>query len=154
MQLGRYRKLLFGNWPFFLVALMGVLLLAGAQADEVLNAPEVAGFRGEVTGTVKSAQPDGRAFVLAISKAEVGPSSTLKEGTPLLGKELNLGVRMPKNAEGIAGPHAEDVAYIKTLKPGMVITVKIFSVHDKPQVQRIQGPGRSVEGIEPPEKTK
>jgi hypothetical protein len=132
-----------------------MLLLAGAKADEVQNGAEVAGFRGQVTGTVKSAQPDGRAFVLAINKAEVdAASSTLKEGTPLLGKELSLGVRMPRNAEGVAGPHADDVAYIKTLKPGMVITVKIFSVHDKPQVLRIQGPGQSIEGGEAPGKAR
>src|SRR5262249_49180851 len=141
--------------PFNLVALLGIALLASANADEVQNGPEVAGFRGQVTGSVKSAQADGRAFVLAISKAEVDlASSTLKEGTPLLGKELSIGVRMPKNAEGVAGPHADDVAYIKTLKPGMVISVKIFSVHNSPQVLRIQAPGQTVEANEPPQKSR
>ena len=129
------------------MTVIGMVLLAGARADEVENGPAVAGFRGEVMGKVKSAQADGRAFVLAISKAEVDPaSSSLKEGAPLLGKELNIGVRMPKNADGVASLHADDVAYIKTLKPGMVITVKIFAPRANPQVLRIQGPGQSVEG--------
>jgi hypothetical protein len=133
--------------PFFVMAVIGMVLLVGVKADEVENGPPVASFRGEVTGRVKSAQADGQAFVLTISKAEVdAASSSLKESAPLLGKELSIGVRMPKNADGVASPHADDVAYIKTLKPGIVITVKIFSVHSNPQVLRIQGPGQSVEG--------
>ena len=140
------RKIIFRSLPFFVMAVIGIVLLVGAKADEVENGPEVAGFRGEVTGRVKSAQADGRAFVLAISKAEVDSASSLKESAPLLGKELNIGVRMPKSADGVASPHADDVAYIKTLKPGMVITVKIFAPRASPQVLRIQGPGQSVEG--------
>jgi hypothetical protein len=137
------------------VALIGTVLLVSANADEVQNGSEVAGFRGQVTGTVKSAQADGRAFVLVINKAEVDPeNSALKESAPLLGKELSIGVRMPRNAEGVASPHADDVAYIKTLNPGVIITVKIFSVHSNPQILRIQGPGQRVEGAEPPQKAK
>ena len=135
------------------MAVVGMVLLVGAKAGEAENGPEVAGFRGEVTGKVKSAQADGRVFVLAINKAEVDPAnSSLKESAPLLGKELSIGVRMPKNADGVAFPHPDDVAYIKTLKPGMVITVKIFAVHSNPQVLRIQSPGQSVEGTDPPPK--
>ena len=141
------RRIFSRGLTFFVMAAIGMVLLVGAKADEVENGPGVAGFRGEVTGRVKSAQADGRAFVLTISKAEVDPAtSSLKESAPLLGKELNIGVRMPKNAEGVASPHADDVAYIKTLKPGMVITVKIFAPRSNPQVLRIQGPGQSVEG--------
>lgn len=131
-----------------LVALLalGFVMQVHAEGTEVQNAEEVAGFRGEVTGTVKSTQPDKPNFVLAISKAEVGPSSTLKDGAPLLGKELTIGVRMPKSIEGVASPHPEDVAYIKTLKPGTVITVKIFSVRNNPRVLRIQAPGHTAKG--------
>ncbi len=118
-----------------------------AQVNEVQNPQEVAGFRGQVTGTVKSALPDGPSFVLAISKAEADPAtSDLKEGAPLVGKELTIGVRMPKNAAGVAGPHPDDVAYIKTLKPGMSITVKIFAPRANPRVLRIQGPGQPAKG--------
>jgi hypothetical protein len=125
----------------------GLAMQMHAEVTEVQNAPEVAGFRGEVTGTVKSTEPDKPNFVLAISKAEpAAENSTLKDGAPLIGKELTLGVRMPRNAEGVGAPHPDDIAYIKTLKPGMVITVKIFSVHDKPRVMRIQGPGQPAKG--------
>ena len=133
-------------WPL-MMALAVLALHAGAQANEVENAQEVAGFWGQVTGTVKSAQADGGGFVLAINKAEVDPArSSLKESAPLLGKELTIGVRMPKNAAGVASPHPDDVAYIKTLKPGMVITVKIFAPRANPRVSRIQAPGQSAEG--------
>ena len=127
----------------------GMALLARATADEVENIKEVAGFRGQVTGTVKSAQADGRAFVLAISTAEFDPaSSDLKENAPLVGKDLTIGVRMPKNPDGVGYPHPDDVAYLKTLKPGMVITVKIFATRSSPRVLRIQSPGKSVGGTE------
>src|SRR4051812_27470459 len=117
------------------MAVIGMALLVSVKADEVGNGPGGAGFRGEVTGMVKSAQSDGRAFILTISKAEVDPAtSNLTESAPLLGKELNVGVRMPKNADGVAFPHVDDVAFIKTLKPGMVITVKIFAPRANPQV--------------------
>jgi hypothetical protein len=140
------RRAFFQHLPFFVIAAIGMVLPGGAKANEVENGPEVAGFRGEVTGKVKSAQADGGCFVLSISKAELDPAnSTLKEGAPLVGKELIIGVRMPKNADGVSSPHPDDMAYIKTLKPGMGIKVKIFAVHSNPRVLRIQGPGRSVE---------
>jgi hypothetical protein len=120
-----------------------------AETKEVQNPQEVAGFRGQVTGTVKSAQPDAPSFVLAISKAEADPAnSDLKEGAPLVGKELTIGVRMPKNAAGVAGPHPDDIAYIKTLKPGTAITVKIFAPRANPRVLRIQGPGQNAGGTD------
>jgi hypothetical protein len=132
---------------------LGLGLPLAAQVKEVENGPEVAGFRGEVTGKVKSAQPDAPSFVLAITKAEVDPAaSELKDSAPLLGKELTIGVRMPKNAAGVASTHPDDVAYIKTLKPGMLITVKIFSVHANPRILRIQGPGQTVEETAVPPK--
>lgn len=144
----RHRKTVFRA---FLSLAAGFVLAVGANATEVENGPEVAGFRGEVTGAVKSAQEDGRVFVLVIKKAEVDAAGTssLKDSAPLLGKELSIGVRMPKNADGVGSPHPDDVAYIKTLKPGMVISVRIFSVHNNPQVLRIQSPGHSVEGTQP-----
>ena len=58
----------------------------------------------------------------------------------MVGKDLTLGTRMPRK-DGKPYNSEEDVAYIKTLKPGMMITVKIFSVISAPTVQRIQGPG-------------
>jgi hypothetical protein len=144
-QTGRARRT-FLRGLAVLVAL-GFVIQMQARADEVQNAPELAGFRGQVTGTVKSTQPDKPSFVLAISKAEADPAaSTLKDGAPLLGKELTLGVRMPRNADGVGAPHPDDIAYIKTLKPGMLITVKIFSVHNNPRVLRIQGPGQPAKG--------
>ncbi len=127
-------------------SVVAVLLLALARAvvaDEAENVAEVAGFRGEVTGEVKSAQADGRQFVLAIARAEFDPaSSALKDNAPLVGKQLTIGVRMPKK-DGVGYPHPDDVAYIQTLKPGMTITVKIFAPQSNPKVLRIQAPGKS-----------
>lgn len=128
----------------FILALAGLALHAGAETKEVENAQEVAGFWGQVTGKVKSVQADGGGFVLAIEKAEVdADKSTLKESATLLGKELAIGVRMPKNPAGVASRHPDDVAYIKTLKPGTVITVKIFAPRSNPRLLRIQGPGQT-----------
>src|SRR4051812_18402948 len=115
--------------------------LAAAYAGEVENPGEVAGFRGEITGIVKSANADGSGFTITVSKATFNPeASALKDNAPLIGKELALGVRMPKT-DGQAHQHPDDLAYIKTLKPGDAIAVKIFSVHSNPRVLRIQAPG-------------
>jgi hypothetical protein len=133
------------DWASALV--LSVIMVFGAtvaRGQEVENPAEVAGFRGVVEGKVKSAQEDGRAFVLAVSRAEFDPKgSTLKNNAPLVGKELRIGVRMPKK-DGQPYPHPSDVEYLKGLKPGMTISVKVFSVHDKPRVVRIQEPGRTV----------
>ncbi len=132
------------------VAMIGMALQVGAMAAEPENVPEALGFWGQVTGTVKSAQDDGRCFVLVVAKAEVDPAaSALKDSAPMVGKELKIGVRMPRKPDGVAGPHADDVAYIKTLKPGMVITVQIFAPRSNPKVLRIQGPGKTVTAGKP-----
>ena len=141
----------------FAVAMIGMALQVGAAATEPENVPEAVGFWGQVTGTVKSAQDDGRCFVLVVSKAEVDPAaSALKDSAPMVGKELEIGVRMPrKKTDGVASPHADDVAYIKTLKPGMVITVTIFAPRSNPKVLRIQEPGKTVTAADqPPQKEK
>jgi len=81
--LGGKRRNAWLVWQF-VVALMSVVLVLGARADEVENPKEVEGFWGTVTGEVKSAQADGRAFVLTITKAEFDPaSSALKDNAPI-----------------------------------------------------------------------
>jgi hypothetical protein len=140
-------------WPALVLAV--AFLFAShatrALAGEVENAPEVAGFWGVVTGTVKSADADGKNFVLKISKADFDPAATvLKDNAAMVGKELTIGTRMPKAADGVAHQHPDDVAYIKTLKPGMVITVKIFAPRSNPRLSRIQGPGKSADAAETP----
>ena len=62
----------------------------------------------------------------------------------MVGKDLTLGTRMPRK-DGKPFPSEEDIAYIKTLKPGMKITVKIFSVVSNPRIQRIQAPGKAAD---------
>jgi hypothetical protein len=115
--------------------------LARAVADEVENPPDVAGFRGEVVGVVKSAKSDGSGFVLTVEKAKFDlDASKLKDNAPLIGKELGIGVRMPKT-NGESHQHPADLAYVKSLKPGDVIAVKIFSVVKNPRLLRIQEPG-------------
>lgn len=129
-----------------LLAALAILFFGTAIAAEVENPPEVAGFIGQVTGTVKSVRPEDPSFVLAVTKAEAdAATSTLKDGAPLVGKQLTFGVRMPKT-DGVGHPHPDDTAYIKTLKPGMVITVKVFAPRSSPRVLRIREPGQSVDG--------
>src|SRR4051812_35652883 len=144
----------FGSLPgrVLVVVALALLCLAKAGAAEVENPPEVAGFIGQVTGTVKSVQPNEPAFVLAVTKAEAdSATSTLKDGAPLVGKQLTFGVRMPKT-DGMGHPHPDDTAYIKTLKPGMVITVKVFAPKSSPRVLRIREPGQSADGGSAPSK--
>ncbi len=82
---------------FLVLTALGICSLGSAVAAEVENPQEVAGFFGQVTGTVKSVQPNDPSFVLAVTKAEPDPAtSTLKDGAPLVGKQLTFGVRMPK----------------------------------------------------------
>ena len=120
--------------------LIGLTLAFCAIASFGATPKEAVGFWGTVTGKVKSAKPDGTSFVLTVSDAQPEEKSKVKDGAPMVGKDLTLGTRMPRK-DGKPYNSEEDVAYIKTLKPGMMITVKIFSVISAPTVQRIQGPG-------------
>jgi hypothetical protein len=130
-----------GKW----VAMVVCLGVAVAAREVAAATPkEAVGFRGTVTGTVKSARPDGMSFVLKVLTAEPDEKlNTAKNPAGMVGKEIMLGVRMPRK-DGKPYPSAEDVAYIKTLKPGVTIKVKIFAVNADPTVLRIQGPGEEV----------
>ena len=117
------------------------LVLSAGRANAAATPKEAVGFNGTVTGTVKSAQADGLAFVLTVSKAEAdAQKSAVKDTAPMVGKALTLGTRMPRK-DGKPVPSDEDIAYIKSLKPGDVITIKVFSVHGAPAVLRMQAPG-------------
>ena len=98
-------------------------------------------FRATVTGEVKSAKPDGLSFVLLVTKADGDAvNNTGVDPTVLVGKTMALGARMPVK-DGTPQPHPEDVAYIKSLKAGMSIRVKIFAVRGNMKSMRMQGPG-------------
>lgn len=104
--------------------------------------PQAKGFFGTMTGKVKSAKPDGTSFVLTVSSVEIDEAhSAVKDPAVMVGKVLTLGTRMPKSAAGVPGPHAADAAFIKDLRPGMEVTVKIFAVRTDPSVLRIMEPG-------------
>ena len=111
-----------------------VLALAMGAAGWGENPPAAQGFFGTATGKVRSAKADGTSFVMTVlSAASDKGHSAVKDTALMVGKDLTLGTR--------PGPRAEDVAFIKTLKPGMEITVKIFSVKGAPEVLRIMEPG-------------
>ena len=62
----------------------------------------------------------------------------------MVGKEITLGVRMPRK-DGKPTQHPDDVAWIKTLKPGhQVVKVTVFAVKADPSVLRITAPGQDV----------
>jgi hypothetical protein len=128
------RRMTLTGW-FALIALTA----AGATAA---TPKEAIGFMGTVTGVVKSARPDGTSFVLTVGKAEPDEkTSAIKDGGPMAGKEITLGVRMPRDKDGKPHPSDEDVTYVKSLKPKASITVKVFAVRSDPSVLRITGPG-------------
>jgi hypothetical protein len=122
--------------------LVAFALVLSALATNAAPTPiEAVGFNGTVTGTIKSAQADGLAFVLTVSKAEADEQkSAVKDTALMVGKALPIGTRMPRK-DGKPFPSDEDTAYIKSLKPGDVITIKIFAVRGAPAVLRMQGPG-------------
>jgi hypothetical protein len=94
-----------------------------------------------VTGQVKTAKPDGLSFTLKIAKAdEDAANNTGVDPSTLVGKTVPLGVRMPVT-DGKPQPHPDDVAYIKSLKAGKSIRVKIFAVRGDVKFLRMQGPG-------------
>lgn len=123
-------------------AILTSLLLA--LTASAANPKETVGFMGSATGTVKSAQKDGSSFVLAITSAEPNDQSAVKDGKAMAGKQITLGVRMPRK-DGKPTQHPDDVAWIKTLKPGQVVKVKIFAVKADPSVLRITEPGEMVD---------
>src|ERR1051325_5153628 len=107
---------------FSIFSFLFVLLAADTPKEAV-------GFFGNITGTVKSVKPDGTSFTLQISAAEPSDKSLIKDPKPMIGKIVSLGTRMPKT-NGVAHNHPDDVAYIKSLKPGDQITVTIFEGFD------------------------
>ena len=58
-------------------------------------------------------------------------------------QDRGAGVRMPIK-DGKPQPHPDDVAYIKSLKAGMSIRLKIFAVRGNMKSLRMQGPGEPV----------
>jgi hypothetical protein len=123
------------------VTILAVVLGVAGTSNVGATPKEAVGFWGTVTGNVKSARPDGSSFVLTVSRAQPDETkSAVKDATPMVGKDLTLGTRMPKK-DGKPSPNPEDITYIKSLQAGTSITVKIFAVQADPRVLRIQGPG-------------
>ena len=140
------------NKPLFavIVALLISLPLGSRAADTPKDA---VGFFGTATGVVKSAKADGTSFVLTVTKAVNDEKrSTVKDPSRMVGKEITLGTRMPRK-DNKPTPHEDDVAYIKTLKPGMNISIKVFAVRADPSILRMEGPGEKAEA-NPAEKPK
>ena len=75
-------------------------------------------------------------------EAPLAPWSHCEAALPgqAVGPERNLFVRSNTDP-GPLPTSDEDIAYIKSLKVGDVITIKVFSVHGAPNVLRMQGPG-------------
>jgi hypothetical protein len=119
-----------------------VLLLLDLAAKA--NPVEANGFRGNVTGTVKSAQRSGLSFDLTLSEAKADARyAATNDGSKIVGKTISLGVRTPiVPGTKTTAPSADDVAFIKTLKAGMHINVDIFATHARPNILRIQKPGK------------
>lgn len=70
----------------------GLILLVGHAGHG--NPIEANGFRGNVTGVVKSAQSSGLSFVLTVSEAKAAAEYAAKnDGSKLIGKTITLGVR-------------------------------------------------------------
>jgi len=113
-----------------------VTLLVALGANGAATPKEAVGFWGQVTGTVKATQADGLSFRLTVSNVEPDAQSTAKNPAGMIGKVITLGTRMPKNT-----PNTDDVAYIKSLKIGDVITIKIFALMAAPNILRMHGPG-------------
>ena len=132
----------------------GLILLVGHAGHG--NPIEANGFRGNVTGVVKSAQSSGLSFVLTVSEAKAAAEYAAKnDGSKLIGKTITLGVREirapPKSQNAV--PSADDIAFIKSLKAGMRINVDIFALVANPNVLRIQKPGKILdEAARPPAK--
>jgi hypothetical protein len=125
--------------------ILGFVIVCYSVAAHAATPKEAVGFFGTVTGVVKSTAADGSFFVLTVSKAVADESrSAVKDTAPMVGKDLHLGTRMPKTKEGVPHPNPDDVAYIKTLKPGDVIAVKVFAVQADPRVLRMLKPGETI----------
>jgi hypothetical protein len=127
---------------FLSTLMLGTAIVCYSIAARAATPKEAVGFFGTVTGVVKSTAPDGSFFVLTVSKAVADEKqSAIKDTGRMVGKDLHLGTRMPKTKEGVPHPNPEDVAYIKTLKPGDGISIKVFAVHADPRVLRMLKPG-------------
>jgi len=129
---------------FVSVAVVALFFAVASLSAQAATPNEAVGFFGIVTGVVKSRAEDGTSFVLTVSKAEPSEKSTVKDSAPMVGKDLTLGTRMPRK-DGVASPHVEDVAYIKTLNPGDKIVVQVFAVHSDPSILRIVKPGEKAD---------
>ena len=132
------------------LAVVGSVLLFHLAAKA--NPVETNGFRGNVTGTIKSAQRSGLSFELTISEAKADARyAANNDGSKLIGKTINLGVRTPViPGSKDKAPSADDIAFIKSLKAGMHVNVDIFALQARPNILRIQKPGKILaEAAEP-----
>jgi hypothetical protein len=118
-----------------LETLVAATLLVGmvsmARAQETAK-PEV-GFRGTITGTVKSVE--GGTAAITVEKAEPDPGSTVKDGSVLAGKDVAVSARW-KTAHAV---DPESKAYIQSLKAGDRVTLTVFW-EAKPQKLRLAKP--------------
>ena len=132
------------NWKRHTLSVTTTILFFASAALALAATPkEAVGFWGKVSGTVKSAQADGLSFVFTVSKAEAdATNNTAKDPAAMVGKDLTLGTRMTKKDGKNPTPNDADVAFIKTLKPGMTADLEIFAVKADPTVLRIKKPGQ------------
>ena len=124
------------------MAVVGLILILDLVAKA--NPVEADGFRGNVTGTVKAAQRSGLSFDLTISEAKADARyAAQNDGSKMIGKTITLGVRTPVvPGTKTKAPSADDIAFIKSLKAGMHINVDIFAILARPNILRIQKPGK------------
>jgi hypothetical protein len=105
------------------------------------NPKEATGFFGDVVGTVSSRPDDGTSVNLTVEAVSPDPDKSNADAQHMLGQELCIGTRLPRDKDGKPRPSAEDVAWVKTLKPGMKVTIPLFAAKADPNVLRMTKPG-------------
>ncbi len=107
-------------------------MVSMARAQEQTPKPEV-GFKGTITGTVKSVE--GKTAIITVEKAEPEKGSAVKDGSVLVGKDVAVSARW-KSAHEV---DPESRAYIQSLKAGDRVTIAVFW-EAKPQALRLAKP--------------
>lgn len=104
------------------VRLLEIPESASVEQDEKLLAPEAAvGFRGNVTGTVKSVQKQGLWCDLVVEEVEGDPEA---KGQALVGEVVSPGVRWKKQG-GKWRALSSYVTLMKSLKEGQEVTLPV-----------------------------
>jgi|GEM_PF-4584653 len=102
----------------------------GARADVPTTPPEMNGFMGKLTGTIKAVHGNV-GFVMTVEKVFVADESTVKDASILVGTDVWLGCKWGKGDSGNYEPESASWEVWKSLKGDTKVKCVVIADADK-----------------------